>query len=166
MQPNIPVVFHLSGKDWASLEAQIRAEFCVNFLLYQVLTQQCIELHNSEWLLFPGESSRCSLFWHKPQTGGVTPCLRFCGTAALGFLAQAEAATVTKRNYQLPKHPQLQDWPFLNTDQLCSSSRCPGLGTNPCEVPMSFRVEIWVCPILLCAPDLFRDLGVWSGRKL
>lgn len=38
MQPNIPVVFHLSGKDWASLEAQIRVEFCVIFFYLFILS--------------------------------------------------------------------------------------------------------------------------------
>lgn len=41
IQSNIPVVFHLPDKDWVPLEAQIRAEFCVIFILFfQVLTQQ------------------------------------------------------------------------------------------------------------------------------
>lgn len=167
MQPNIPVVFHLSGKDWDSLEAQIRAEFCVNFftlsspnlIVYrvtQILKDYFFQVNLTDVLYF-GTS---------PQLVGLFQCLRFCGTAALGLLVQAEVTTVLKRKCQLPKHPQLQGWPFLNTEQLCSSSRCLGLGTNACEVPVSFRVEIWVCPILLHAPAFFRELGVWSGRKL
>lgn len=109
MQPNIPVVFHLSGKDWASLEAQIRAEFCVNFLPYQVLTQQCIVTQILNDYLFQVNLADVLYFGNKPQTSGVIPCLRFCGTAALGFLVQAEVTTVIKRTSQLPKHPQLQD---------------------------------------------------------